>query len=80
MLAWRRDPAQRPTAKQALAHVWLAHGSSLERARGPPLDTTVVQRLQVARPCLTLAAGARLCPLRPRERCANAERGCVSCS
>ena len=44
----RRDPKQRLTAKQALQHPWLAHGTSLERTRGPPLDTTVVQRLQVA--------------------------------
>ena len=43
----RRDPKKRLTAKQALQHPWLAHGNALERTRGPPLDTTVVQRLQV---------------------------------
>ncbi len=41
----RRDPAQRPTAKQALAHPWL-RGKSDERGQGAPLPRTVVQRLQ----------------------------------
>lgn len=51
--AMRRDPKKRLTAKQALQHPWLAHGNALERTRGPPLDTTVVQRLQVpTRPLL----------------------------
>lgn len=45
----RRDRKKRLTAKQALQHPWLAHGNALERTRGPPLDTTVVQRLQVSK-------------------------------
>lgn len=41
----RRDPKERPTAKQALAHPWL-QGKSAERTQGAPLQRTVVQRLQ----------------------------------
>ena len=40
-----RDPAARPTAKQALAHPWL-RGKSDERGKGQQLPRTVVQRLQ----------------------------------
>ena len=44
-----RDPKQRPTAKEALNHVWLSGGNSAERARGKPLQETVVQRIQVSK-------------------------------
>lgn len=44
----RRDPKQRPTAKEALNHAWLSGGDSAERARGKPLQETVVQRIQVS--------------------------------
>jgi hypothetical protein len=43
----RRDPKQRPTAKEALNHKWLSGGDSAERAKGKPLQETVVQRIQV---------------------------------
>ncbi len=42
----RRDPAQRPTARQALNHPWLK-GSAADRTHGKALDKTVVQRIQV---------------------------------
>ena len=45
----RRDPKQRPTAKEALNHAWLSGGNSAERARGKPLQETVVQRIQVSK-------------------------------
>ncbi|GFR39841.1 hypothetical protein Agub_g336 [Astrephomene gubernaculifera] len=41
----RKDPKDRPTAKQALAHPWL-QGKSDQRNQGAPLARTVVQRLQ----------------------------------
>ncbi|GIL43935.1 hypothetical protein Vafri_1520 [Volvox africanus] len=44
-LLLNKDPAKRPTAKQALAHPWL-QGKSDQRTQGAPLARTVVQRLQ----------------------------------
>lgn len=41
-----RDPAARPTAKQALQHPWLK-GEVGERSQGQPLQRSVVQRIQV---------------------------------
>ncbi len=40
-----RDPAKRPTARDALQHPWL-RGRVDERASGRPLDDQVVARLQ----------------------------------
>ena len=36
-----------PAAKEALNHKWLSGGTSAERAKGKPLQETVVQRIQV---------------------------------
>ena len=59
-----RDPKQRPTAKEALNHAWLSGGNSAERAKGKPLQETVVQRIQVSRsPSSMHALAAHLCPL-----------------
>ncbi|KAG2495634.1 hypothetical protein HYH03_006234 [Edaphochlamys debaryana] len=41
----KKDPKDRPSAKQALAHPWL-QGKSDQRGQGLPLNRTVVQRLQ----------------------------------
>ncbi len=41
-----KDPARRPSAKQALKHPWLK-GSAAERSAGRPLSLKVVQRIQV---------------------------------
>jgi calcium-dependent protein kinase len=41
-----KDPAKRPTAKQALKSAWL-EGHSGERSSGKQLSFNVVQRLQV---------------------------------
>lgn len=41
----RRDPTQRPTAKEALKHPWL-RGNSSERSMGRQIDLSVVQRIQ----------------------------------
>lgn len=41
-----RDPAKRPTAKEALKHPWL-RGSVSDRSTGKPLSLKVVQRIQV---------------------------------
>jgi hypothetical protein len=40
-----RDPAKRPTAKEALNHRWL-RGDSSERSAGRQIDLSVVQRIQ----------------------------------
>lgn len=40
-----KDPAQRPTAKEALKHPWL-QGKIDERSTGRPLSLAVVQRIQ----------------------------------
>lgn len=40
-----RDPAKRPTAKEALKHPWL-RGDSSERGAGKQIDLSVVQRIQ----------------------------------
>lgn len=40
-----RDPAQRPSAKEALKHPWL-RGNSSERSTGKQMDLSVVQRIQ----------------------------------
>lgn len=42
-----KDPAQRPSAKDALKHPWLRKGTVSERLRGKPLSLAVVQRIQV---------------------------------
>eukprot|EP00884_Botryococcus_braunii_P014384 jgi/Botrbrau1/22947/Bobra.0030s0022.1 len=42
----QRDPMQRPTAKEALAHPWLVAGKAANPAYHKPLRHTVVQRLQ----------------------------------
>ena len=44
-----RDPAKRPSAKQALQHPWL-QGHAGERPLGKPLSLSVVQRIQVCGP------------------------------
>lgn len=41
-----RDPAARPTAKQALSHPWV-RGLVAERSIGQLLGRSVVQRIQV---------------------------------
>lgn len=41
-----KDPAKRPTAKEALKHRWL-RGSVSDRSSGKPLSLKVVQRIQV---------------------------------
>ena len=41
-----RDPADRPTAKQALYHPWI-RGKVAERSIGQPLGRSVIQRIQV---------------------------------
>ena len=43
-----KDPAKRPSAKQALRHPWI-QGHSGERCTGKQLSLSVVQRIQV--PC-----------------------------
>lgn len=45
-----RDPRQRPSAKEALKHPWLAGGTIADRYKGKPLEQTVVQRIQVRLP------------------------------
>lgn len=40
-----KDPAQRPTAKEALAHCWLQ--TTFHTTKRRPLSATVVQRIQV---------------------------------
>ncbi|KXZ52793.1 hypothetical protein GPECTOR_8g180 [Gonium pectorale] len=44
-LLLNRDPAQRPTAKEALKHPWL-RGNSAERSTGKRLSQSVVARIQ----------------------------------
>lgn len=44
-----KDPAKRPTAKEALKHPWL-RGSISDRSSGKPLSLKVVQRIQVCMP------------------------------
>jgi calcium-dependent protein kinase len=46
-LLLNKDPAKRPSAKQALRHPWL-QGSVAERSTGRPLSLKVVQRIQVS--------------------------------
>ncbi|KAK9904983.1 hypothetical protein WJX75_007021 [Coccomyxa subellipsoidea] len=41
-----KDHRLRPSAKDALNHPWLAGGNSADRAKGAPLQQTVVQRIQ----------------------------------
>ena len=41
-----KDPAKRPTAKEALKHPWL-RGTVSDRSTGKPLSLKVVQRIQV---------------------------------
>ncbi|GAB4814982.1 hypothetical protein N2152v2_002028 [Parachlorella kessleri] len=41
-----KDPAKRPTAKEALKHPWLQGPGSIERMQGRPLSLAVVQRIQ----------------------------------
>jgi calcium-dependent protein kinase len=55
-----RDPAKRPTAKQALKHPWL-RGSAAERSTGRPLSLKVVQRIQACLHLLTLRPHAVCC-------------------
>lgn len=43
--ASRRDPANRPSAKEALKHPWL-QGNSSERSSGKQIDVSVVARIQ----------------------------------
>ncbi|BDA49651.1 probable calcium-dependent protein kinase 17 at N-terminal half [Coccomyxa sp. Obi] len=42
----QKDHSLRPSAKDALNHAWLAGGDSADRAKGAPLQQTVVQRIQ----------------------------------
>lgn len=44
-LLLNKDPAQRPTAREALKHPWLK-GAIEERTKGRPLSLAVVQRIQ----------------------------------
>ena len=57
-----RDPSERPTAKQALQHEWLKDRHKADRASGPQLDSTVVQRIQV-RLISLFVVFTNLCPL-----------------
>jgi calcium-dependent protein kinase len=43
----QKDPAMRPSAKQALKHPWLRKGTVSERSRGKQLSLSIVQRIQV---------------------------------
>ena len=61
----QKDPAKRPTAKQALKHPWLK-GSVAERSAGRPLSLAVVQRIQV-------------CPVSERPSCLTNAGGCAWC-
>ena len=42
----KKDPKQRPTAREALAHPWVLGGDVSARALGAPLRASVVQRIQ----------------------------------
>ncbi len=44
----RRNPDERITPRAALQHPWLAGGTAADRQAGPPIQRTVVQRLQVS--------------------------------
>lgn len=63
-----RDPAKRPTAKQALHHPWI-RGRVAERSIGQPLGRSVIQRIQVLAPmppsCVprSVALGSTSCSL-----------------
>jgi len=42
----KKDPRQRPSAREALAHPWVLGGDASARALGAPLRASVVQRIQ----------------------------------
>lgn len=48
-----RDPASRPTAKQALKHPWVRRGG----AKPTQLSETVVQRIQVFQDAIIVSTG-----------------------
>jgi len=45
-LLLRKDPKQRPSARETLAHPWVLGGDASARALGAPLRASVVQRIQ----------------------------------
>ncbi len=91
-LRHHRDPAQRPTAKQALQHPWLFCEETMLPSK--PISHTVVQRIQrycqgnmVRRSILELIATELLELLRTAEPSVHGGRyvvcecwGCVGCA
>ena len=59
-----RDPAKRPTAKDALQHKWVVGGHKEDRNLGAPLRHTVVQRIQVR--CQASPSAVLSCLLAPK--------------
>lgn len=79
----QRDPAKRPTAKEALKHPWLA-GNSAERSVGTQLCISVVQRIQRFAQSSHLKRGVFEAIaeelLNNPPACTEADRGATSCS
>lgn len=66
-----KDPAKRPTAKQALRHPWL-YGDAGERSAGKQISLNVVQRIQVRAPEDSLSiCAANTAWSRTGEECPN---------